>query len=487
MKKRSGRPLPRIPQTPPHEARRRHPLYWGTLAAIVVAAALVRMLAARGELWLDEIWSFRMAGLHSSPLAVFTGIHHDNNHHLNTLYLYFLPESARWMTYRLHTIVAGIGTVLGAALIAHRAGERAALSAALLTAGSFLLILYTSEARGYALAVFFAFLCVPLAERYLATSRTGWAAAFAFAASLGLLSHLTFLHAYLGLIVWTAWRARTGRGRHSTLRRMASLHLAPVVALATLYWMDLRHVIVGGGPVVPASEIIARTLSLAVGGPEEGPLRGAVAAAALVAGLASIVIVCRSGSDLWVLFAVTSIASPILTLALLDAHLLYERYFLVSIAFLLVAFSWTLAATARRWKLVAVLLLAAFLLGNGFHTWRLVQYGRGSYIPALAYMSKRAVQRPVTVGGDHDFRQGRLLEFYRRYVPDGADIEYHEPFEWALAGPEWYLVHSQAATFQPQGVLTVEGGRRYTLATTYPFGGLSGWHLAVYHNHLAER
>jgi hypothetical protein len=478
-----GRRTPPAPGVP--DDRFDPTIVWLAGAAIVAAATIVRIAGARGELWLDEIWSFRLAGFQDTPLAVFTAIHHDNNHHLNTLYLYFVPETASWISYRLHVILGGVATVLLAGVIARRSGHRTALIAMLLCAASYLLVLYSSEARGYALAVCFGFLAIPLADRYFSTGGVVWALAFGAAATLGFLSHLTFLQAYAGFFVWTSWRAlRTRQGRAAVT--LVVLHALPCAALAALYWIDLRHVVIGGGPNLMPSEILARTLSLALGGPQAGPWRSLVVAAALVLGAAGVHAVRRSGSDLWVLLLVNTFVAPPLTLAFTGPSLLYERYFLVAIAFGLLAASWSLDAIARRSWLAAAAILAAYVFANGTHVARLVRDGRGSYIPALTRISDLAVQRPVTIGSDHDFRQGRLVEFYQRFVSRGADIEYHEPFEWAAAGPEWYLVHGEDSGFEPVADLTVEG-RRYRLSATYRHQGLSGWNLAVYHNALAER
>jgi hypothetical protein len=443
------------------------------------------MAAARGELWLDEIWSFRLAGLQSGPFAVITAIHHDNNHHLNSLYLYFVRESGSWILYRLHVIAAGTATVILAGIITKRAGDRAAVAAMLLSAASFPLVLYSTEARGYALAVFFAFLAIPLADRYFVVGRAVWAVAFGVVSVLGLLSQLTFLHAYAGFVVWTAYRVGL-RPLRRAVTAFASFHAVPIVSLTALYWIDLRHMVVGGGPNLAASTVAARTLSLALGGPDDGPFRAVVVAAAIVLTAASILEVRRSGSHMWVLFLVTIVVAPAVTFTFGGSHLLYERYFLVSMAFLLLASGWTAAAMARRSLPVAVVAAAAFMIGNGARTAGLVRDGRGSYTPALTHIADRAVQHPVTVGGDHDFRQGRLVEFYRRFVPAGQDIEYHQLFEWAVAGPEWYLVHSQEPGFQPVSDLALEGGRRYILSVAYRHSGPSGWSLAVYHNALAE-
>ena len=56
------------------------------LAALGIALAL-RLAMARGGLWLDEAWSVAMAHEAANPIAVITGIHHDNNHPLNSWWL----------------------------------------------------------------------------------------------------------------------------------------------------------------------------------------------------------------------------------------------------------------------------------------------------------------------------------------------------------------------------------------------------------------
>jgi hypothetical protein len=182
---------------------------------------------------------------------------------------------------------------------------------------------------------------------------------------------------------------------------------------------------------------------------------------------------------------VTTIIAPVLTLLIVDTTLLFERYFLVAAAVLTFSFGWLLAAAMRRSYLLGAALALAFLVPNAMRIARLIELGRGAYLPALQHMTQKATQHPVTVGSDHDFRNGRLVEFYRQFVPAGNDLEYHTGVEWAPAGPEWMLVHSQDYGFVPKTDLALTGGRRYRLAAFYPTAGVSGWHLAVYHNALA--
>jgi hypothetical protein len=461
-------------------------LFVAICAALVVAGAVLRVLAAQGELWLDELWSFRLVHTLTEPTGIFTRLHHDNNHHLNSLYLWFVTESPVWIRYRLHVVAAGIVTLVLAAVLARREGGRAqAFGVTLLLSGSFLMVLYGSEARGYALAVCFAFSAALLAARFLRSGRYLWAASYSIVVVFGILSHLTFLHALLGLMTWTAWRAVRQNGRAGAFRAFAALHVIPLAALVVLYWLDLRHTVAGGGPVHGTLTVIARALSLCVGGPEGGPWLVPAASVAAIAGVLSIALVRRSGSDLWILIAVTAGVAPALTLLTLDTTLLFERYFLVAAAFLTFSFGWLLAAAMQRSHLVALALALAFVLPNAMRIARLIDLGRGAYLPALQHMTARATQHPVTVGSDHDFRNGRLVEFYRQFVPAVDGLEYHTGVEWAAAGPEWMLVHSQDHAFAPKTDLALTGGRRYRLSAFYPTAGVSGWHLAVYHNVLA--
>src|SRR5512135_3181929 len=78
----------RAPAAPPPEPEPGTGALWlGAAGAMVLVGAVLRALAARGDLWLDEIWSIEWARKAGSFLGVFTNVHVDNNHYLNTLFL----------------------------------------------------------------------------------------------------------------------------------------------------------------------------------------------------------------------------------------------------------------------------------------------------------------------------------------------------------------------------------------------------------------
>ena len=222
----------------------RHRLILGAgLAAVLIAAAVVRFVAARDEFWLDEIWSLlAFARTIKSPLDVFT-LHHDNNHYLITLWMYFVgPQQRNWLIYRIPSLVAGIGTVALAAQVGRRWGTFATLAASIVTGASYVLIVYASEARGYALAGFFALVAFLALDRFLATRSSAANLLFVVACVLGFLSHLTFIEFYFGAALWSFAACRksapsgidqqkAGRKSPST-RRPTSAQSGPRLAIA---------------------------------------------------------------------------------------------------------------------------------------------------------------------------------------------------------------------------------------------------------------
>ena len=472
-----GRPRPRASERPLNPT-----VFFAVLAALVCVGAVLRILAAQGELWLDEIWSYRLAHLAASPLAIVTGLHNDNNHYLNTLYLRLIPAgTSSWWVYRLPAIVLGSVTIALAALIARRRSAWAALAAATLTATSFLLIVYSSEARGYAMAVCFAFASVAAVDRYFSTARLHWGLAASLCATLGLLGHLTFLHALAGIVVWAAVRSYRTTGRR-VLRDLVVLFTLPALVVSLLYWFDLRLLQLGGGPLTSPGDIAANALSLAVGGPESGGWKIIATLAAFLAAIASLASVHRSGSDLWILFLVTVILAPALTLAVVDTGVIYERYLVVALAFMTLSYAWLLDRIAYRSVALAAALAVAFVAANTVATWRFIDAGRSHYTAAMRDIVDRGGGSRATLGSDHDFRNGRVVEFYQPFVAGADRIVYEPQGQWSAGGPEWLLTHRIEPVFTPRQEITVLGGYRYRLVQSYPYAGVSGWHLALYRN-----
>jgi hypothetical protein len=452
-------------------------------ATILIGAAVVRALASAGDLWLDEIWSLTLASKVTSPLDVLTRVHHDNNHPLNTLCLYLLGERDTWMVYRIPALVAGSAAVAVAGLIGKRRSAADALTAMLLTGSSYLLIHYSSEARGYGAVVFFALLALYLMEHYLDGRR--WVAwLFGPVAILGFLSHLTFIHAYAGVGAWSL--VRFVRGRRSwvgVLLDVVRCHLVPIAFLILFYFLQIRRLAIGGGPERELFDTILRAAALTLGAPDTGMF--AVAAgvvAALLVGLGSVAS-WRDRSGLWLCYVIAIVLSPAVLIVVRPPEFIAIRYFLVSAAVFVLLLSRLLAGLCRRGRggqIAYLVLIALFVFGNGVYTTDLIRLGRGDYSAAIRYMIGQTPGGVITVGSDHDFRNALLLSFYARQVVGGRRLTYVDNAAYRPDSPTWLIAHRYDPGQVAPGALRTQAGQVYALEQSYGYARLSGCQWFLY-------
>jgi hypothetical protein len=476
------------------------------VAALVVAGMVVRIWAAQDEFWLDEIWSLVVfARTIKSPLDIFT-LHWDNNHYLVTFWMYLVKAEANWFVYRIPSVVAGTGTVVLAALIAQRWGAFATFAATALSATSYFLIQYASEARGYAAAGFFALAAFLALDRYLAKRSVWTNISFGLASVLGLLSHLTFVHFYLGALAWSivscwksapSWRASFGP--------LVRCHSAPICSLLALYLIDVRHMQLAGGEPYVTANVVANTLALAIGNLADAPVFVYLAAlSAVAAAVAALIILWREQSDLCVFFAVTVFLSPALLLVITRPTFLYERYFYVSFVFLLILFSYLFGKAAQRsWTggRLAVVALTIVVLGNVKLTYEFVHLGRGHFLDAIQYLADHNDASDIYIEGDHETRDTAYLHFYVPYVSSGKRFLYHNittdkrllyqnplfeaPPDSAPNRDEWVIVQNQSRTYQPPPAVVVKGRpQEFLLERVYRYAGMSGFNFALFHSRV---
>lgn len=452
------------------------------LVSVLLAGVALRAFATQNELWLDEIWSLEMTRAVASPLELLTRGHHDNNHLLNTWYLFAVGAEASPLCQRLLALLSGVAGVGAAAWIARRDGRLEAGLAATLCALSFPLVLYSSEARGYAPAALCALLAFALQRRALRAPRTSMRVLFWLACALGFLAHTSFLHVYLALLAWSAQASFASGGWRALTRELLCAHGVPVAFLAALYGITLRHMLVGGGPILAPFEVARETLARLGGVPLAG-VGGTLVALGVAAALGvGLVLTFRRerGEGFFFLTALT--LAPALVVLLTRPEILYFRYFLVCVPFAYLLLARALAAWARRGRLGwlgVALALAAFLAGQTMQLGPLFRDGRGRYGETVAYMAAASDEPVVEVGSDHDFRNRMVLEFHARRLGLAERMRYVPEGRWPTRGPEWLLLHSQDLDERPQAEI-VHLGRRYQLAHVARFGGVSGWHWFLY-------
>ncbi|HTO56032.1 MAG TPA: glycosyltransferase family 39 protein [Myxococcota bacterium] len=435
------------------------------------------MAAARGDLWLDELWSLQLARDARSALDVFWGIHHDNNDYLNTLWMMLGGDGAPPLFQRALSVASGIGLVaLGAIAPLHRGRLEAAITA-LLLAGSRFLVHYGSEARGYGPGMFCALAAFVVLDRFFATRERRWAAAFAVVGALGILSHLTFVFVLTGAGVWVAvdW----------VLRKRASpialaLFAFPVALLGFLWLVDVRFLTVGGAPRYEGAAVLPDLAAATLGLPE-GPLRWLALAFAAAAGFELFEL--ARARDLRAGFFAGCFLAPLSYLAVLQPEHVWPRHFAVLVPLFLVlagAGLTRLAGLGRAGQAAALAALAWFAVGNAVQLGSLLRDGRGHYRAAVLLILENSPPGPVTVGSFNDFRNRMVLDDQARRLGVQSRIVYVPAAELRSRPPDWLLMHDFSLAPMRREYLDV-GGHIYGLAEVFPYAGLSGWSWLVYH------
>jgi hypothetical protein len=221
-------------------AKRQRPWWWAAVGAITLAALMLRVIAARGGLWTDEAWSVIYAAQARDALGVFVRINHDNNHHLYSLWLQAIGPSASPLLARAPAIVAGSLCVIVAALLAGRRSSAAGIVAALLFAVTPTLVVFGSEARGYAMMLLAAVLMLVLVadavDGHPIRGARWWLAALAL---FGMLSHMTMAAPVAIAAVWSYLERRAEAGPQQalpgTLRLMGPALIATCTVVAFVF------------------------------------------------------------------------------------------------------------------------------------------------------------------------------------------------------------------------------------------------------------
>jgi hypothetical protein len=470
-------------------ANRRWSAQLGLAVVIVIVASVLRVLASRNDLWLDEIWTLLFVRDATSPLGVFTEIRHDNNHYLNSLWVYAFRGHDNWAGFRGLSVLSGIGTVVLAGTIAARIAPRARLTAMALAATSYVLVVYASEARGYAPMLLFALGSFVLIDRYLDQPTWGRALGFSATAVLGMLSHLLFLHFYAAAGVWTLvrlWR------RHGALIAWVTdavrAHAIPLVAGVAIYAFGVKGMNVGGGvggntgrPVLDVyAESLAWTLS-----PPPGKMLAIVAAMLAVTVLIVALWHVRRKDDLGIFFGGAIVVVP-LAFFIGWPVVPYVRYFLVPIAFLLVLLAVVLTSLydrGKRGRMAYAVVMVAIVAANARPMAGLLRVGRGEKTAALAYIASHTATPEIAVAGNHDLRVGIEFDFYAPDAFSGRKWTYYDTGTEPPTGPEWLIFQAEPfVRSDPPPQLGDANRNVFRLAASFPATELSGltWHL--YHN-----
>ncbi|HSP13232.1 MAG TPA: hypothetical protein VLV78_00610 [Thermoanaerobaculia bacterium] len=438
-------------------------------AAVFLCSALI-CLAARGDLWLDEIWSVSFARGASTPIDLLE-IHHDNNHLLNTAWLYLMRWQQASIIYRALAILSGIGSVIIAGSIARQWGKTESIAATLLIGTSYPLVLYFSEARGYAPAIFCALAAYRILQRNSESDPIGPAAMFWIACIAGILSHLTFAMVLVAFAI-----ASVVPPYAMPLRRLAMFHGAPILFAAGWYAYFARDMVFGRGPVYPTGKVVLQAAAILLGLPDLSLFGILSIAAVVLIVIGGAFALRRHGDPQWLFFPALCLAAPAILLVAAHPRYLYFRYFVICFPFFYLVLAYLIGRFARPGRTpvaaVVVLLLVSMQAGR---LYTLIALGRGHYRDALRTMSAGTRGEVIRVGSDDDVANGLVLKFYSTVLPPAQTLRYIPLGEWQREPPEWFIFHTQKIDEEPAPGLALRGGGVYDFVERYPFEGTSGF------------
>ena len=458
-----------------------------SIAAIVAAGLALRLACAGGPLWLDEIWSIENLAPLRHFWQVFWGISHDNNHFLNSLWLYFAsPLTADATILRAPSIAMGTLAIAMMARLAGRHGPAAALAAAAMTAFSYFLLNYSVEARGYAGSALALLVGFDALERAIDRPASGARFTLAAAMGIGLLWHLAILPAIGLYALFCLAEEKRRRGAlepalGATLRTFAPTAFAAIPALACVVGgvAAVGTLTIGGLRGFDAGQAlgaIADIIRDAFGAPPAAPAALVVAAAA-----AAILAALRLRLTLEnrrIAYALILVGLPAAVFLLRPPNAHIPRYYLVCALFAILLAAecfgslWR-AGSWRRWGAAAALL--AILAGDASLVLKFEQSKRNAWPAALDVI---AASGDLRLGSSFDDRVGKFVAYYDRAH---APLELVPRSHWCEARPQWFIAETAGLTELPPTLDLAAGACRvpFALVGRYETWGLSpvGWAL----------
>ncbi len=459
------------------------------IAGLILLGSALITAAGHGTLWFDELLSLQWARLAQHPWQLLELYRHDNNHPLNTLWLMLAGEDRPPLVYRLLSMISGVATLVLVWLAARRLSEKFAWVPLLLAATSFPLVLYASEARGYAPAL----VCL-LGAWILVSGRGGggevWRVPLFWLLCLGaMFAHGTSLVilASLGLYFLVDRRARGG----GWLRILggAALWFGLPLSAAALYWFFfLRLMMVAGGPEYTLPTVLAHFFGYAFGVPGAGGGYGLIALLGLVA-LVSVLVFARFPDLATQVFFVGAVAIfPALSLVANDTTYLYFRYFLVSLPFvylLSAPLAERIDLMPRGWRVLAAVVLGAVVLGQLTRLAPLIFIGRGDYVTALRVIAEDS-SPDKSIVANNEMQVGFVLGHNKKIHSEFAPLILVPQARAAEQPTEWIVYITQDDPPSPSGSSINLHGSSYGLVSFHPSAPVSGAHWAIYRRIGAE-
>ena len=469
------------------------------LAVVLIAfvGCALRVAAARGDLWLDEIWSFVIVGKAATFADVVLALPYDNNHVLNSLWLKLVGDQAPSILVRLPTIVFGTLCIPVAARLGARTSPLAAIAIATVVAIDDVFVHFGSEARGYSgLILGFLVALNALEARLAGDARRKTLIVFALAIGFGTISHLTMLEATCLLCVTAGLRLMLAEG----LRGAWPQRLAPILVAAALGSLPplacfVVSVFSGTLHVGLATQFSFAPFAEGLGGMVRAtlglwplPLPRATSELLLpLAGLGVVAALPLLPPQRRVLPALGLLALPLAHAVLHLPNQLYARFHLVTGVCLalfvaeLWARSWRRGSTGRALALVAGI---GFLAGQAAQLVPLLVDGRGHFAAATAAMTAKGATRVAALPAVAAPETAAVMRWYAKRMGRTADVTLVPNKTLCATPPDWLVIVHRPDDAMDQSdaqrLATIACAGQFAPAETYPGFGLSGFAWTVF-------
>jgi len=451
----------------------------------LLLSCLVILFAARGDLWLDEIWSIFIAEAAKTPWEIISVYKHDNNHILNTLFLFFLGKQQNLLYYRLFAVISGIASLVLIIKITLRWGRLESIFALLLTGISYPLILYFSEARGYAQAIYFALLSFFIIQENRIEYRPVKLFLFWVTAILGTLAHLTYIIVFLSLIPYLIYcELNADKTLIGKLKQILKYLAVPMIFILLFYFFYVRSMSIGGGPPIDMQHELTKGIACLLGLPGTAWYATIPILAFLVSAVAYLQYADKN--PLWVFSLSVMIIVPASLIIITKPTYFHFRYVVVCFPFYYLMMSYLLAKAFRVYnkalRFLLVLAMSLYCVGQCSRLVPFFQYGRGSYQAIVTEMANSSSLNEITVGSDNDFRNKMVLSFYARFLPNQKKIRYIDQQFWNGHPPAWLIVHDLDESAVPEPWIQASSDQMYRLIKAEKFSGNSGFSWFLYRN-----
>lgn len=479
---------------PGRETRGAQAWFWLTISIVAVLSGILRVACSENDLWLDEIWSLALSKQLSSPWAVLRAIN-DNNHPLNTVFLYFAgdPDSA-WVC-RSFSIVTGTISVMLGGLVARAhfktafgdrgdgANNITGVVGAFLIGISYIFVLYSSEARGYASLVFFSLLALYALDRGLLRSSV-WFAVYWAACVLALLSHPEAYEVIIAGLCFTFIHSPTKVSLRDRLLKVALWHAVPIIVSVAYYILFVGRLKIGGGPTSDFIHTIAQVAMYTFGIPS--PVSDVTGVTLLFFVVLLGLAVLRSRTNgVWLLYILGVLGGVILQFFRPERVQLFPRYFLINALFLILLAAILIGkvwCSNPRLRVYLAAMLAGSSCVNASFALELLKFGRGEYGKAVEFIGRSSVKSEISIGTDHNFRNLALLDFYAKRLRPGQRFRYYPAGVADIDGPQWLLLHRLDGFITPSPTQPGPLGSQYIYVARFRHAPLSGWDWILYRN-----